>query len=167
MSAHFVGIDCIDALLTHATIKRTDNVWIPPSISAGKSRSGQYIASGQADQLTEVGKLLLRENMRSLFSKYGDRALEVGIGSNEIGRYRFNSIGSITVYGKPVEGLKLCDYYDYQSRETRDYQDSEACRWINWLRTSLVTRLPGWADAPWGYERSRRASQPVEINATM
>ena len=50
----------------------------------------------------------------------------------------------------PVEIIKLCDCYDYQSCETRDWETTEAFAICAALRAAAIDSLPGYEDAPWG-----------------
>lgn len=51
---------------------------------------------------------------------------------------------------KPVEILKLCDCYDYQSCETDSYDRTLAANLIHFIRKKVIAALPGYEDAPWG-----------------
>ena len=49
----------------------------------------------------------------------------------------------------PVQVLKACDCYDYQSCETDDYPQSEAKRMIETIKTWAITTLPSYDKAEW------------------
>ncbi len=49
----------------------------------------------------------------------------------------------------PVEGLKLISCYEYQSCEHPGWETSKAKEFCERLRPYLITKLPGYAEAPW------------------
>jgi hypothetical protein len=50
----------------------------------------------------------------------------------------------------PVQVIKACDCYEYQSCEHDGWADSEACRFITSLRKGAAHALPGYDGADWG-----------------
>lgn len=46
--------------------------------------------------------------------------------------------------------LKDCACLEYQSCELPDWRSTNACWAIHNIRHELISRLPGYADAPWG-----------------
>ena len=110
---------------------------------------------------------LAAANWRSIVARYDeDSAVEMS-GFSCLAEYqgacareaRYPDIGL-----KPVDLLKMADCFDYQSCEARSYRQSEydddyAGRWhIEYLKGCLVSKLPGYNAAPWGYERARRVA---------
>ncbi len=49
----------------------------------------------------------------------------------------------------PVEIIKACDCYDYQSCETPDWKDTEAYAIMQMLRKRAIYSLPGYEEAAW------------------
>ncbi len=49
----------------------------------------------------------------------------------------------------PVQTLKACNCYDYQSCEARDWEESEAYAYIQALKEAAIRVLPGYDDAEW------------------
>jgi len=89
----------------------------------------------------ELGQMLVNENYRSVNYRYRER--------DEPHTFRYRPYIKPL---KPVEVIKLCDCYDYQSCETDDYEKSEAYRLIQGIRSKALHLLPGYADAPWGLD---------------
>lgn len=142
MSAYIVDHDHIDALISYA-IKR--EVW--------------YRANGTSikiteDNATEVGRILLDENERSVRYRYPaltPNELPGTIGQNSAS-YEWRP------WREPLEALvilKACDGLEYQCDNTDDYPESVAASIINAIRKREITRLPGWSESPgWSLERA-------------
>lgn len=148
MSAFVVGHDHIDALLTFAM--------------SGRHGSASYRANGRRvyitrENATEVGRILLTENERSVYHRYPD----CGPGSDNtpgtIGEdaqtYEFRAwVGALSA----VSIIKGCSCFDYQACETDDYEDSLAAEIIRGIRDHALSRLPGYDEAPgWEFDRAR------------
>lgn len=142
MSAYIVDHDHIDALITHAIVRE---VW--------------YRANGNsikitADNATEVGRILLDENERSVRYRYPRVAPDElpGTIGQDAAKYNFRP------WGEPLESLvilKACDGLEYQCSETDDYQDSIAVNILNSIRKREISRLPDYYESPgWSLERS-------------
>lgn len=53
-----------------------------------------------------------------------------------------------------VEGLKQIGHYIYQTADPEDRWRADGVgRFLDTLRAALITALPGWAEAPWGWSR--------------
>jgi len=50
----------------------------------------------------------------------------------------------------PVQVIKTCDYYEYQSSEADNWEDGEAKQFISMLRATAARALPGYNAATWG-----------------
>lgn len=135
MSAFIVGHDHIDALLTFATAEQATS-------------NGVEITTANA---TEIGRILLTENERSVSHRYpGDGDLPGTIGEEAAG-YTFRPVTGVLA---PLVILKACECFDYQSCETDDYRESEACRIVDVIRSRAISRLPGYSDARgWEFRR--------------
>jgi hypothetical protein len=86
----------------------------------------------------ELFDLLAQENVKSLCARYGPRDCE------PVKFQRGNGIIS------PVELLKACSCYDYQSCEHDDYYTSKAYELVEQIRHAAISSLPGYDKAPWG-----------------
>jgi hypothetical protein len=53
----------------------------------------------------------------------------------------------------PVETLKLCACYRYQSSRSEDWEGSEAAAIVDALEHCAIVALPGYDDAPWEWSR--------------
>jgi len=148
MSAFIVGHDHIDGLLTFATGKKYG------------SPVSYYLPGGRVDiteqNATEIGRILLTENERSVKYRYPGETTDTlpgTIGEDAVS-YKFKPF-----YGLPaVAILKACSCYDYQACETDDYQESVACKIIDAIRGRAITSLPGYDDAN-GWELRRPAER--------
>jgi hypothetical protein len=146
MSAYIVSHDHIDALLTFATSEPNNPVTFVMPITGNRVEITR-------ESLTETGRVLLKENERSVRHRYPgdtDAKFHGRIGDNEAD-YKFKE------WGKPLTALSIlngCNCFDYQACETDDYHESLACRIIDAIRHRAILRLPGIKDAP-GWEFSR------------
>jgi hypothetical protein len=50
----------------------------------------------------------------------------------------------------PVQVIKTCDYFEYQSSDADTWEGSEAAQFINALRSTAARALPGYDAATWG-----------------
>lgn len=118
----------------------------------------------------KVATELARENIRSVATRYpGDRELPgPDMSPAEIMQAAANLAESY--YWRPptlspVDLLKMCQGYAYQSCETQDWRDSLAHRQIEWIESSCYSMLPGYDAAPWSYDGDgrdiRKESYPV------
>jgi hypothetical protein len=168
MSAWMVSTAHIDAMLTagidagEAYRPRwetdADENQVPGESLRGGYRTLDYL---NADH---VGAMLLAENRRSVNYRYTEDEIE------EL--YTFKRLGGSTV--TPVDVLKSIECFEYQACEHPGWSASEARRFCEALRHTMIGRLPGYSDAPWGVERDtfakrnaeKRAAALVKIEAT-
>jgi hypothetical protein len=114
-------------------------------------RYGQLLA-GKTD--TDVGQLLIRENMRSLAFRYRDQP----VNEKAIARYSFRGVRkSFTV----VELIKAVHCYQYQACEHDGWEASDAARYCLDLLDVLVHALTGYSEAAWGIESDTPKPAPV------
>jgi hypothetical protein len=99
----------------------------------------------EAATLRSVGQMLLAANGRSVEARYGDRASEFEDGG---GLFEFCGYGHRL---SCVEALKAVDCYAYQCNEADDWEQSEAFAFCRYLKDALVHALPGYEEAPWGW----------------
>ena len=145
MSAYIVDHDHIDALLSYA-IKQNVSYTVPVT------KSRVEITERNA---TEIGRILLDENERSVRYRYpGSDADDLpGTIGQDSASYKFKR----WPVGHPLAALtimKACDGFDYQACETDDYSETLACRIVNTIRSYAITRLPEYSNAPgWSLTR--------------
>lgn len=138
MSAFLVGHDHIDALLTFAVEKRV-SYWNKDTDSRVEIRR---------ENATEIGRILIAENVRSIQCRYPDDD-----GEDDTASYYF------TRWVEPVSGvaiLKGCSCFDYQACETSDYETTLAHTIVDAIRHHAIYDVPGWDNAPgWEFRRER------------
>ena len=61
-----------------------------------------------------------------------------------------------------VEAIKLARCYEYQSCEADDWKGSEAKEFIEAFIVYMYDRLPGYDDAPWGWEDKPQVKHTVK-----
>ena len=149
MSAFVVGHDHIDALLTFA-------VDLKIAFYNPENKRTEYIND---TTVTDIGKILLAENERSVGHRYGETDPDdmPGTTGEDSRNYKFRRFGANLTC---LSILKACDCFDYQACETEDYEASLACRIVNCIRGYAVRRLPGFDDAP-GWEFRRKPLSAV------
>jgi len=59
---------------------------------------------------------------------------------------------------EPIQALKACGCYDYQSCETQDYWQTLACEIIQAIRLTNIHRLAGYDKAEWEIKEPSRIS---------
>jgi len=153
MSAYIVGHAHIDALLTFATANDPRSFG-PISYRLEPSGNSVEITEHNA---TEVGRILLTENERSVQHRYPGEAPGELPGSDGEGAasYMFQRWEDANgLAPSPTAILKGCDCFDYQACETDDYRQSDACRIVDAIRHRAISRLPGYSDADgWEFRR--------------
>lgn len=104
-------------------------------------------------EANEIAQTLFAMNVRAMDTRYEDRwrkDYEDGvpppppqITSQLRFRYRLGPPPT------PVQIIKLCACYDYQACEAREYEGSEAKKWIDRIEYEAISRLPGYEESPW------------------
>ena len=89
--------------------------------------------------LSAIGQALKDQNFRSVNCRYNENETP--------SPYQFKGL---TKLYSIVQLLKICDCYEYQSCETKDYQETDACKIINYIRKNLIKLIPGYDGAKWG-----------------
>jgi len=138
MSAYMVSRKHIDLLVAVAVAGPTGcRDWYPPS---HKSKD-------------DIGEMLVKENLSSIHHRYPDTITNPDDtpGPCEqywLHRYTFRRAIRLTT----IEALKAIDSYEYQACEHPEWETSEARKFCDALRRALVHVLPGWEQAPWGFD---------------
>lgn len=132
MSAFICNTTTFDALVLFCVRHKVTRLYRP-----GKA--------GREMTPTQIGQLLLDENVRSVNARYKedtfpDAYAAPGKGDPVIGTLR-------TV--DPVQALKLCGCVDYQSCETDDWHTTDAYWMLNTIRDEAIRALPGYNEANW------------------
>jgi len=61
-------------------------------------------------------------------------------------------MGRYKKYSNPVQVLKYCRNFEYQSCEFDGWKDSEGFRVCNWVQGRAMDKLEGYEDAQWGFQ---------------
>ena len=162
MSAYIVDADVVDVLAraatTHLPYGHGLLSWTWPD-----PEGGCRYATTSFDGQTGIGRMLLRENERSIMARYPDT-----LGDDDaalLGRMP----GPVDYAGweayefprrsfpmpEPVHVLGIMACYEYQACEHPGWRDSEAYGFCRSLTSRLHQQLPGYAAAPWNYSHPR------------
>lgn len=119
----------------------------------GNTRS---LGCTDTEAAADVANLLWRENMRSVSARYPNESSGTlpGGGDNEAVtaadfQHCFDRI-------EPVQVLKACDCFAYQSCESDDWEETEVFSIVEALRSRAISALPGYDDAIWGAPQINR-----------
>ena len=111
------------------------------------------------DQAGRVGQMLWDENIRSVQGRYPDckdKPENMPGPIDEVFIYAHSFSSHETP--NPVQVLKACDCYEYQSCEHEEWSTSQAKAIIDALRRDAWHSLPGYDAAAWGAPERRRPS---------
>jgi hypothetical protein len=115
-----------------------------------------------------VGQMLVCENVLSIRARYPD-VDEGGTAPGPCDEYWREPYTYADPRYRPtaVEGLQALACFEYQSCEHDEWRTSEARRFCEALRHSLIQRLPGMNDAPWSWnaEEIRAARRRAQVAA--
>lgn len=110
----------------------------------------KQLGGGEYERAAEIANMLWMENIKSVSHRYpgeSSATLPGPIDENfviEPGDFRvFRRI-------RPIQVLKACKCYAYQSCEHPEWEQSEAYAFIESLKESAIASLPGYEDAEWG-----------------
>lgn len=109
------------------------------------------LSSSDFERAAEVANMLWRENIKSVSHRYPNESsatLPGPIDENFV--IEPKDIPACLAEFKPVQVLKSCDCYGYQTCEHEDWETSEAHTFIQALRARAWHSLPGYDDAEWG-----------------
>lgn len=115
---------------------------------------GEVVSRENADH---VGRALWKTNVDSVTHRYPQDTLHSGtlpgpcdLDHESLLTYKCPALP--TRRFDPVVALKALDCYEYQSCELPNWRETPAYRFCDWLRDSLIGKLPGYDDAPWEIE---------------
>lgn len=151
MSAFMVDDKHIDYLLT-AAMQYGDHghmTWVDPAVelppfSSANPKPWELACAKRRKQVdhtnaSEVGMMLLGENLKSVNHRYDENELEAEV-------YEYNRYpGRIT----PVQTIKAVRCFEYQACEHPDWEKSEAKSFCDSLTVYAIQHLPGYDDAEW------------------
>ena len=112
----------------------------------------------QPETATEIGQILLDENVKSVNHSYGTEMY-----TPKLYTYRPPLQRGWT----NVELLNALHCYQYQASEHPDWESSQAYAFCQALERRLIRRLPGYSDGPWAIgpeslpAAARRAFRPA------
>lgn len=147
MSAYIVDRDHIRYLVSAAVRLDRDalrwfhaNVW-------------HELPTRDRERASQVGQMLWDENIRSIEGRYpGTKGKPDRMpGKSDDGMLVYShASGDWPGPIDPVQVLKSCNCYEYQSCEHEEWSASEAHAFIEALRARAVRTLPGYEAAAWG-----------------
>jgi hypothetical protein len=115
----------------------------------GENKSGELLA-GDYDRAADVANLLWRENIASVSGRYPNESSATLPGPINENFVIEPSDFARCVEIDPIQVLKSCDCFEYQSCEHDGWRDSEAKAFIDSLRNHAWHALPGYENAAWG-----------------
>lgn len=147
MSAYVVNLDHIAYLVQAGTSCRlgfTRGVlrWHWGLDRRGPVPSSAVLRAGDLEQAQRVGQMLWDENVKSVEYRYPDSA--------GLCDCRYPETVPRFYTFAPVQVLKACDCYVYQSCEHEGWTVSEAKAYIDALQIHAWQALPGYEEAEWG-----------------
>ena len=149
MSAYLVDRDTIRYLVSAATSRQIMHNYTMRWHHSGQSHE---LRCGEPKPAADVGQMLWSENYRSVEHRYPDITPDTMPGPVDDLPIYYEHItwqGNID----PVQVLKTCANYSYQSCETSDWKETEAHAFIEALTHHAIRALPGYEDAAWGAPR--------------
>ena len=113
------------------------------------------------DNAQRIAKGLARENIRSVAARYPEDVSGSRPGpclnDDEIEEAAAIYAAHFVVNPQkpsPVQVLKLCQGWDYQSCETNDWKDTIAWQQVDWIRGAAIRSLPGYENADWSFDQA-------------
>ena len=119
------------------------------------------IACNDYAHAAEVGNMLWLENVKSVSARYPGESS--GKLPGPIGGSFVIESADITHWPQiePVQVLKACDCYAYQTCEHDEWKDSQAHAFIERLRSAAVHALPGYDAAEWGAPKKQKTMRAI------
>jgi hypothetical protein len=111
---------------------------------------------GDAERMAEVANMLWMENIRSVSHRYPGESSATLPGPCSVDLFQPGDVESIWDHINPVQVIKACHCYSYQTCEHDEWEASEAHAFIHYLLSLACHRLPGYEEAEWGAPERRR-----------
>lgn len=153
MSAYVVDREhimyLVNAALAHP-ICRNGMSWY----HAGESHQMQ---DGNVTETIRVANILWQENIKSVMTRYPDSNFDNLPGP--IGESYVISERDLTTFWdifSPIQVVKACHCYEYQSCEHDGWEASEAHAFINSLEGAAIHSMPSYDKAEWGAPKPRK-----------
>ncbi len=155
MSAWIVSKTHIDLLVT-AGLQFADTYplsWASDHPEDDSARWGSMVRL-TSDTADRIGRMLWAENLASVAYRYdydedGERPGPEGFVDADVDRYEFQEVpGTLD----PVVVLSSIACYEYQSAQHEAWPRSQALRFCKALQSASISKLPGYAEAPWGFD---------------
>jgi len=153
MSAFYVGTDHINAMLT-----------ILQHTGYNSGRNGYWIDKPTRAQLTDLGKVLIAENLKSLEYRYPtDPDNKHNGGEVEGFTYEPDLRVMSDMSTRTMSDLFLC--YEYQACEHDAFEQSWAQRIVNGAIKSIARRNPEQKHiSAWPYQRDKKQPKMVLLS---
>ena len=161
MSAFVHGSDHVDLLVSALHLWFREITWyVPEGTTDRVSRdwTGRPFRHPRDLTGTELGQLLIWENVRSVKNRYGD-----SVDDNEMGEYAALIANYVH---RPVLGVDPLTVYVaassmiYQSCEHEGWKESEACEILDGLQRAAIRHIAGYdaaASRGWCWTRSQKS----------
>jgi len=127
MSAFIVNENHIHAIVTAAKMDRDFSYYF----------NGSRHKCDTIEEAEKMGQTLINQNYRSVNHRYDEKDVP----------YKYEL--SYNTHFKPIEIIKACQCYIYQSCETDDYKETQAIAIAKGIINSQIHKLPGYDNAAW------------------
>lgn len=149
MSAYVVDRDTIRYLVSAAMSPRI----LGQSYHSLRYQWGDHpfdLGCGDFEAAAHIGQVLWNENQRSVNARYGDSdpAPEYGQHVEWFGTF------------DPVQVLKTISCLNYQSCETKDWENTQAAAFLRGLERQCIGALAGYESAAWGAPKEQKRAEP-------
>ena len=114
----------------------------------------QELSWGDNERAADVANILWRENIASVSARYPNESSATLPGpryENFVIEPADFPVSFETI--DPVQVIKACDCYEYQSCEHDAWHKSEAHAFVSTVRSAAWHALPGYQNAAWGAPR--------------
>ena len=128
-------------------------------LSYGNAR-GAYYRDGEKScnlceleprELTAIGQMLLFENVKSYNIRYRQSEMPH--------TYQF----ARTKILSPVQIIKSCECYKYECSEDNFYENTQACKIVNAIKRTAISKIPGYDEAEWGIPDTTHTVETITI----
>lgn len=157
MSAFFVGVDHVNAMLTAA--RALDFYVAAPG-------SEEWRPALADDPIwTEIGRHLLKENMLSLAARYPDDWEELMPKGFTLDSYRFEEdLHWLTRY-RLCDAAELISSFEYQSCEHAGWRMSWTREFCGRLVREAARKIPKTTPSCWHYEKPTDAAEMISLSS--